>query len=299
MMTVYREIFCQSACNHLNSRRLPYHWDLNVYRGCTHGCRYCFAMYSHKYMGSDAFFGEVFVKMNIVEQLERLLRSPKWNREAINLGGITDNYQHAEARYQLMPEILKLLIRYQTPCMISSKSALILRDYDLIDELSRLAYVNIAQTITCADERVRRKLEPGGAPSAKRFEVLKAFRRTNASVGVHLMPIVPLLSDDPENLEAVYAAAKDCGAHYVLPCLMNLRGPTRNAFFRFLLAEYPDLAQPMSQLYAGGRLDPKYRKPVYETISRLQKTYGLVENYSEAIRMHLPKQEPYQQLSLF
>lgn len=297
-MTIYREILCQSPCNHLNSRFLPYQWDLNIYRGCTHGCRYCFAMYSHKYMESDAFFDEIFVKTNIVERLERLLRSLSWNREIINLGGVTDSYQHAEEKYRFMPAILKLLIRYRTPCIISSKSDLILRDYDLIDELSRITYVNIAQTITCADEHIRRKLEPGGAPTARRFEVLAAFRKTSASVGVHLMPIVPFLSDTPDNLEAIYASAKACGAFYVLPGMLNLRGKTKTAFFRFLQMEYPHLAPQMRELYAQGRLNPAYRNQKYLLLSELQKHYGLSNDYRAPIREKLPD-ETERQLSLF
>ena len=298
-MAIYREILCRSACNHINSRFLLYHWDLNAYRGCTHGCRYCFAMYSHRYMESDAFFGEVFVKINLVERLERLLRSPSWKREIINLGGVTDHYQQAEAQYKLMPDILRLLIRYRTPCIISSKSALILRDYDLIDELSRLTYVNIAQTITCADEAVRQKLEPGGAPSAKRFEVLHSFTQTSASVGVHLMPVVPFLSDSPENLEAVYAGAKDCGADYVLPGLLNLRGTTRKAYFQFLQDEYPNLVQPTWRLYQKGGLDPAYKRLVYAELAKCQKLYGLNADFGSLMRMRLPQREIYRQLSLF
>lgn len=298
-MTIYREILCQAACNRVNSRFLPYHWDLNIYRGCTHGCRYCFAMYSHKYMASESFFGEVFVKTNIAERLEQMLRRPSWNRELINLGGITDNYQKAEARYQIMPELLKLLIRYRTPCIISSKSDLILRDYDLIDQLSRVAGVNIAQTITCADERSRSLLEPGGVSTAKRFAVLRAFTKTNASVGVHLMPIVPYLSDTKENLEAIYVHARECGAHYVLPGMLNLRGPTRKSFFRFLKMECPSLYEPMRQLYADGALNADCKQRINQEIARLQKAYSLSADYMTPMKRRMPQAEFYQQLSWF
>ena len=90
-----------------------------------------------------------------------------------------------------MPDILKVFIKYKTPIIISSKSDLILRYYDLIDALSQITYVNIAATITTVDEGIRKKLEPGGVSSVRRFEMLREFRKTNASIGVHMMPIVP------------------------------------------------------------------------------------------------------------
>ena len=99
-----------------------------------------------------------------------------------------------------MPEILRLMIKYRNPCIISTKSDLILRDYDLIVRLSEVAAVNLAATITCMDERVRTRLEPGGVPSARRFEVLRAFSETRACTGVHLMPIIPFLTDSRANL---------------------------------------------------------------------------------------------------
>ena len=170
----YKEIQCKNASNNV-SGRLPYKWDLNIYRGCVHQCQYCFALYSHQYLevNTDDFFKDIFVKTNIVDKLEEKLSSPSWKREVVNIGGVTDSYQKAEANYKLMPDILKLFIKYKTPIIISSKSDLILRDYDLIDELSQITYVNIAATITTTDEGVRQKLEPSGVSSARRFEMLK------------------------------------------------------------------------------------------------------------------------------
>ena len=173
---VYKEITAQSALNKLK-RKIPYGWDLNIYRGCGHGCRYCYAMYSHDYLdGEKDFHRDIFVKTNIVEQLEKELKSESWNREVINIGGVTDSYQPAESRYRLMPEILKLLIKYKTPAIISTKSDLVLRDYELIDELSQITYINIAATITTVDETIARKIEPGSASPSDRFKVLKESR---------------------------------------------------------------------------------------------------------------------------
>ena len=109
-----KEMTCESALNKLK-RKVPFGWDLNIYRGCSHACNYCYAIYSHQYLNSDGFYDDIFVKTNIVEQLEKELSSPSWKREVINIGGVTDSYQRAEETYQFMPRILKLLIKYKTP----------------------------------------------------------------------------------------------------------------------------------------------------------------------------------------
>ncbi|MGF6375916.1 DNA repair photolyase [Clostridiales Family XIII bacterium PM5-7] len=296
------ETTCQVACNKLK-RRFPYPYDLNVYRGCQHGCKYCFALYSHDYVdgvGAGSFFKHVVVKTNIVEQLEKQLSSPSWKGDVINLGGVTDNYQPIEKEYQLMPQVLKLLIRYKNPCIISTKSDLILRDFDLIDQLSRLAHVNIACTITAFDEDVRRKLEPGGVSSAERFNVLKEMGKTKASRGVHVMPIVPYLTDDLDNLENIYRTASEINASYVLPSNLNLKGPTRSAFFAFIDKEYPHLFTPIAELFQGREvtdLRKAYKSQLFSRIRRLQDKYQLYANYMDFAGVR--KKEKEEQLSLF
>ncbi|MCB6365435.1 radical SAM protein [Intestinibacillus massiliensis] len=297
-MGQYHEITCQSACNRLK-RKTPYRWDLNIYRGCAHGCCYCYALGSHKYVGDGTdFYRDIYVKTNIVEQLERQLSAPDWQREVVNIGGVTDSYQPAEAQYRLMPEILRLLIRYKTPAIISTKSALVLRDYDLIDELSHITYVNIAETITTMDEGLRGKLEPGAAPSAKRFEVLRAFRETRASVGLHLMPIIPHLTDSRENMDALLQNARDCRVHYVLPGMLYLRGETRQAFLSFVQREFPALHAEMVTLYKTGGAERHYKNGFYEMFNALRKQYGLSNSYTKPMQERLQRVED-PQISLF
>ncbi|MDY3619349.1 SPL family radical SAM protein [Agathobaculum sp.] len=291
-----REITCAAAFRRV-SGRFPYHWDLNPYRGCAHRCQYCFAVYSHRYLDSSAFYDEIFVKTNIVEQLERQLSRPDWPSEVVNIGGVTDSYQPLEATYRLMPDILRLFIKYQTPCIISTKSDLILRDFDLIDELSRITFVNIASTVTTVDERVRQRLEPGGVPSQRRLAMLKAFSKTNCATGMHAMPIVPYLTDSPENLEGLCAGASDAHVDYLLTGAMYLRGNTRNVFFDFIKRDYPTLYAPLSALYRKGALDKTYKAQLYQTVGRLRAKYGLTGNYQAIMKAKLP-QAP-EQLSLF
>lgn len=294
---MYKEMQCVTACNKLK-RKIPYGWDLNIYRGCEHGCKYCYAMYSHDYLGDEEYFKDIYVKTNVVEALEKELSNPRWKREVINLGGVTDSYQLVEAKYQLMPEILKLLIKYKTPCIISTKSDLILRDYDLIDELSRFTYINVAATITAMDEGIRQKIEPGGVTSLKRFEMLKAFSKTNASIGLHFMPIIPYLTDTYENVDALYSHAKDSNVSYVLPGTLYLRGKTRGAFFNFIRQDYPALLEPLKQLYQTGGAPKEYKNELYKMVNALRSKYELSSSYTSPMKEKL-KQEEYTQLSLF
>ena len=140
----YIELDSKSALNKLK-RRIPYSYDLNIYRGCEHGCKYCYAIYSHDYLNDNNFFDKVYYKKNILEHLEKELSSPNWKREIVNIGGVTDSYQSIEEKLEIMPEVLKLMIKYKTPVIISTKSDLILKDIDLIDKLSRITYVNNKQ----------------------------------------------------------------------------------------------------------------------------------------------------------
>lgn len=296
-MANYKEITCTTACQKLK-RKLPYTWDLNLYRGCEHGCKYCYAIYSHDYLNSDRYFQDIYVKTNIVEHLEQQLHRASWKREVINIGGVTDSYQPAEANYKIMPEVLRLLIQYRTPCIISTKSNLILRDYDLIDELSRITYVNIAETITCMDEVIREKIEPGGTTSLKRFDVLKEFSKTNASTGLHCMPIIPYLTDNPENIEQLYAHAKDCNINYVLPGVLYLRGKTRNVFFDFINTTFPDLLDPLCTLYKTGSAGKAYKDTFYKMLNEIKNRYGLSSHYMSPMKEKMEQSE-FKQLSLF
>lgn len=281
-------ITCATALNKLK-RKIPYGWDLNIYRGCSHYCKYCYAIYSHEYLGEEDF-SKVFVKTNIAELLDKELSSKSWNREVINIGGVTDSYQDAEAEMKIMPEILKVLIKYKTPAIISTKSDLILRDYDLIAELAKITYVNVASTITTMDETVRQKIEPFASPSIDRFKVLKEFRKTNASVGLHVMPIIPYLTDSYSNIENLCSEAKQTNVHYMLPGVLYLRGTTRKIFFDFIKNDYPDKYENITDLFKTGGADKEYKDKLYtEIVNPLRLKYEISNSYIKPMKEKLHK----------
>lgn len=277
------QLICSSALNQLK-RKIPYGWDLNIYRGCAHNCKYCYAIYTHDYLG-EPDFSKVYAKTNIAEQLDKELSSSSWKREIINIGGVTDSYQKAEADMKLMPDVLKVLIKHKTPAIISTKSDLILRDYDLIAELASITYINVAATITTMDEADRLKIEPGASPSIDRFNMLKEFRKTNASVGLHTMPIIPYITDSYQNIEQLCFQAQKANVHYMLPGVLYLRGKTRSVFFDFIKTEYPDKYDSLLSLFKSGGADKLYKDKLYnEIVNPLRTKYGISSSYTKPMK---------------
>ena len=282
------EIKVKKALNRLNSKFLPYKWDLNVYRGCSHRCQYCYALYSHKYLENGKnFFDTIYVKTNIVEALEKQLSSKRWKHEVINLGGVTDSYQPIEEKYQLMREVLKLMIKYKTPIVISTKSDLILRDIDLLTELAKIVSVNVAVTITTMDENIRKKIEPGAKPSQKRLEVLKQLKGKNIGLGLHFMPILPMITDGEENIENIFREVSQLPIDYAICGFLNLRSATRVNFLDFIKRDFPNLFDNYLKLYQSPFISKDYAKNVYEKIWRLKKKYNINGDYKKM----LPKEE--------
>ena len=302
-MAKVTEIRCGQACNKLNNTGLPYGWDMNIYRGCQHACVYCYAIYSHEYISKGSYYEDIYVKVNIAEQLERQLSSPSWKGEEIGIGGVTDSYQPIEAKYKLMPEILKVLIKYKNPCSISTKSDLILRDYDLIDELSRVADVSVSASVNIMDEEVRKKIEPGAKSATRRFNMLKEFSKTNAFTGVLQMPVIPYISDSRENIEELYASAADSNVDYLVRGVMYLRGKTRGVFFDFIRREYPELLEKLTLLYRNYELRGAYKNSLYLMMNELKSKYCLSGNYLNPRKKRQTEEkskgDEYQQLSLF
>ena len=285
-----KEITAKVALNRLR-KKLPYSWDLNIYRGCIHGCKYCFARYSHQYLkeNSDNFFSDVFVKTNIAEVLDRELSSKNWKKEIINIGGVTDSYQALEKKYKIMRKVLKVILKHKNPIIISTKSDLILRDFDLISELSQVACVNIACTITTKDEKIRQKIEPQACSTEKRFKVLEQFKKTGASVGIHVMPVIPFITDNKENLESIFQYASHIEVDYLLPGTLYLRGDTRKYFLQFIKNEFPEIYGKYLYLYRQGGANRLYKNKLYKMINNLRKKYQVSSNYMKPLQERMKK----------
>ncbi len=282
---------CKTALYRHNTKWLPFNYDINVYRGCSHRCIYCYAQYSHGYIGDDDFFGSIHAKTNVAEVLRKELL--RFGRETVNLGGVTDSYQPAEREMKLMPGVLKLLADFKVPAILSTKSPLILRDTELFCRIDREAGAMAAFTVTTMDAGVAALIEPGSALSAARMAAVKEMKKAGLTCGVHLMPVIPLLTDSSESLEAVFAAAHDAGADYVLVSGLNLRGATRDGFFEAVRQRFPYLYKDMITLYADKVAWRSAKDKTFEVVNRLRTKYRMPSYVTLKIK---PAPE---QLSLF
>jgi DNA repair photolyase len=214
----------------------------------------CFARATHTYMDMDAgrdFETKIVVKVNAGELLRKELRAKRWKGEGIAMGTATDPYQRAEGRYRLMPQIIGALTDYRNPFSILTKGTLILRDLDLLVDAAAVTDVSTAFSIGTLDEEVWRRSEPGTPHPRKRIEAVARLNDAGIPCGVLMAPVLPGISDRPEQLRAVMAAAFDAGAQYVSPILLHLRPKVREVYMEWLAANYPDLV---------GRHEAMYRK---------------------------------------
>ncbi|MFA5676046.1 MAG: radical SAM protein [Christensenellales bacterium] len=268
------ETTCKTALHRHNSKWLPYKYDINVYRGCAHGCIYCYAPYSHEYIGAGSFYDEVYAKTNIADALKREL--PRFKRETVNIGGVTDSYQPAERKYKLMPAVLSLLAQYGIPTIICTKSALILRDIEQLYSVSNAGGLSAAFTITTLDENIASLIEPKASSARARIAAVRSLRDEGISCGVHLMPVIPFLTSGGHSLEEVFCAARDAGANYVLTGGLNLKTSTRRGFFEKMSRYFPSEYRLVNKLYSDKDAYNEYNARLNRTIKNLREKYSML-----------------------
>ena len=246
------EVEAKSVINRVPGGGLPFDWTINPYRGCTHACTYCFVRPTHTYLDMDAgrdFETKIVVKVNAPDVLRRQLAAPRWKGEHIAMGTGTDPYQRVEGRYKLMRGVIETLTEARNPFSILTKSALILRDLDLLRQAANVAPVSAAFSIGTLDERVWRETEPGTPHPRARIDAVRTLTEAGIPAGVLMAPILPGLSDAPEQLRAVVEAALEVGATHVSPILIHLRPGVREEFMPWLEEHHPDLVPRYTQMY--------------------------------------------------
>ncbi len=271
-MVKYTEIKCKTLLHHHKSPKLPYKWDINIYRGCEHACPYCFAIYSHKYLGyknlSD-FEEEIIVKANAPSVLEEELSKPSMRNVIINIGGICDSYQPAEEHYRIMPEILRVILRYENPIVISTKSDLILRDYELIKRLSEKTLVIVGVSIISMDNDYIRLLEPSAPELNNRKAIFECFKKSKVKLSFHCMPILPIITDNEENInDCLDYVVKNEIDGFIFDTL-NLYGKTRERFFQYIKEYFPDLQRYYYRLYNNFSEYKAYRERIIAKLKSL------------------------------
>lgn len=272
----YQEVTCRSALNPVLG--MPFNWTLNPYRGCTHGCHYCFARrYQTQFeLGpGDHFSSIIFVKRNLPEVLARELDKPSWTREQVALGTATDPYQPIEGHYKLTRRSLEVLLAARTPIGLVTKGPMVVRDADLLAELGQRAGCTVYLSVPTVDEDAWRALEPGTAHPLQRLRAVRHLRDAGVNVGVLMAPVVPGFTTQPARLEATIKAIAEHGAAFMGANLLYLKGGTKDHFMGFLAAEFPHLLEGYSRLYPRAYAPPGYVSAVRSMIDALQKRYEL------------------------
>jgi DNA repair photolyase len=280
----YQEVQCRSALNPVEG--MPFRWTLNPYRGCTHACHYCFARRYHAQFELDAgdeFSSIILVKQNLVGVLRRELSRPSWQREVVAVGTATDPYQPIEGHYKLTRGALETLAAHATPVGIVTKGPLVVRDIDVLRELSARASCSVYLSVPSVDEDAWRRLEPGTAHPMQRLRAVRTLVDAGIRAGVLMAPIVPGITTHPKLLARTVAAIADHGACFVGANLLYLEGGTRTHFLAVLEREYPHLAAGYAGLYAAGkRAEPGYAAEVMGIVRTLQERAGLrASSYEE------------------
>ncbi len=233
---------------------MPFKWSLNPYRGCSHACWYCYARQTHTYFDLDGgrdFERIVFAKVNVAERLRAQLRSPRWKRETVAVGAATDPYQPVEGRLKLTRACLKEFLAARSPIGLITKSTLLRRDGDLLQDLARAAGVTVTVSIPIADPNLSRRIEPGTPPPDERFRLVGELARLNLDVGVNMAPVLPGLTDSSATIEAVMRRARDAGARRVGVVMLHLDQEPKRWFMHHLRRYFPHLESLYAGLYPG------------------------------------------------
>jgi DNA repair photolyase len=252
MRAEYRLEPCRSALNSV--RGMPFKWSLNPYMGCVHRCTFCYVRHFEQRAdrpSDDRYGRSIRVKTNVAEVLRRELGRPSWQRETVSIGAATDPYQPAEGRFELTRACLSELARARTPFSIITRGPLVIRDIDVLQEASERAEVGVYFSIPTLDERVWRTTEPGTAPPRSRLEAVRRLSDAGIDVGVGMAPILPGLSDRPEQLEEVVREARAAGARSIWANVLYLRPGTREHFLEALAEDWPEEVARYEQLFAN------------------------------------------------
>ncbi|MER3525338.1 MAG: radical SAM protein [Ignavibacteria bacterium] len=226
-----------------DSPDLPFRYSINPYRGCEHGCIYCYARPSHEYLGFSAgwdFESKILVKMNAAQLLEQTLQHKRWQPQIVACSGNTDCYQPVERRLHLTRQCLEVFLRYRNPVGLITKNALVVRDLDLLQEMTKYRLVHVMVSITSLDAELVRTMEPRTSTPEKRLETIAMVAQHGIPVGVNVAPIIPGLTD--EELPAILKAAAAHGAQSAGYILLRLPGAVRELFVEWLQRTVPDRA---------------------------------------------------------
>jgi DNA repair photolyase len=293
MRVDYREEPCKSALNPVKG--MAFKWSLNPYMGCVHRCTFCYVRHFERRSdrpSDDRYGTSIRVKTNVAEVLRRELARASWEPEHVAIGAATDPYQPAEGRYKLTRACLEVLRDAANPFSIITRGPMIVRDLDVLVEAARAARVGVTFSIPTLDEEVWRRTEPSTAHPRQRLRAIAKLVEAGIDARVGMAPILPGISDRPEQLREVVRAAREAGATGIWANLLFLRPGTREHFLTHLAEDWPEQLPHYEELYAGRAYLPgEETKPVRARVSELAKEIGIADRRHVKL---VPPAEPEQ-----
>jgi DNA repair photolyase len=289
----YREEPCKVALNRVKG--MMFNWSLNPYMGCVHRCTFCYvrAFERRADRPSDSRYGtSIRVKVNVAEVLRRELARSSWEHEHVAIGAATDPYQPAEGRYRLTRACLEALGEAANPFSIITRGPMIVRDLDVLAEAARRANVSVTFSVPTIDLEVWRRTEPSTAPPQQRLRAVSRLVDAGVRASVGMAPILPGISDSPEQLAAVVRAAREAGACGVWANVLFLRPGTREHFMASLARDWPELVPAYEKLYARRAYLPAAEtKPVRSQVAELARSFGIADRRPEPISPPAPPEQ--------
>jgi DNA repair photolyase len=275
-----RELPVRTALNRCDSPRMPFDLTLNPYRGCEFACVYCYARYTHTFMGledPDDFETIIFAKGNAPELLERELAHRDLRGQHIAMGTVTDPYQPAERTLGLTRRMLEKLARVRgLRLSITTKSDLVVRDLDLLQEIGRHNQVQVNCTVITVDVELARRLEPKAPRPDLRLGALATLRQAGIAAGVFAMPVLPALTDSRAGLTALAQAAAAAGALWLSAQPLFVRDCIRPTLYAYLAREQPDLLARYRRAYARSTCLPdSYSRRLRSRVEAIRARFGL------------------------
>lgn len=271
------KIKSKTVLNRVATPAMPFHWSINPYRGCSHGCAFCYARNTHEFIGmnaDDTFRTHLFVKENAPDILRRELAKGKWKGGWIAIGTATDPYQPLERQQELTRRILEVLVMYRLPVTITTRSPLILRDIDLLQRLNRYAPCSVNISINTLDVNVWRRIEPESPHPRARFQTVKQLHEAGIRVGIFLAPILPFLTDDEQTIDQLLREAREADASFVSASVLRLKPEVKPWFFGQLERNFPHLLSFYRSLYKKTSVEEGYERRLREKLAPLLDRWG-------------------------
>lgn len=266
-------------------------YSINVYRGCEHGCAYCRARPYHEYLGFNAgidFESKIMVKHDAPRLLRKAFDHPKWEPQCVMMSGNTDCYQPAERKYKLTRQVLEVFLEYRNPVSMLTKNALILRDIDILKELSSMNLVSTLISVTSLDPALRRTLEPRTSTAKMKLKAMEELAKADIPIGVMVGPIIPGLNDN--EVPNILKQSADAGATYVTHTILRLPHAVAPIFVDWLEKNVPEKAKRVMarvQMIRGGRLnDSNWGTRMTGTGAYADYMHNLIHALAEKYNLH-------------